>query len=41
QVSRKIGLPFTLIFAILMLTTFLPELATYLPDLLMPDTFAE
>ncbi len=41
QVSRKIGLPFTLIFAILMLTTFRPELATYLPDLLMPDAFAD
>jgi C4-dicarboxylate transporter DctM subunit len=41
QVSRKIGLPFTLIFAILMLTTFRPELATYLPDLLMPAAIAD
>ena len=38
QVSRKIGLPFMLIFAILMLTTFFPELAVYLPDTLMPTT---
>jgi C4-dicarboxylate transporter DctM subunit len=36
QVSRKIGLPFFLMFAILILTTFVPELATYLPDLFMP-----
>jgi len=36
QVSRKIGLPFILIFAILMLTTFVPELVTYLPDMFIP-----
>ncbi len=36
QVSRKIGLPLTLIFAILMLTTFWPELVTYLPDMFIP-----
>lgn len=38
QVSRKIGLPFMLIFTILMLTTFFPELAVHLPDALMPTT---
>lgn len=36
QVSRQIGLPLGLIIAILILTTFLPQLVTYLPDLLMP-----
>ena len=37
QVSRKIGLPLALIFAILMLTTFFPGLATFLPNLFMPN----
>ena len=41
QVSRKIGLPFALIFAILMLTTFFPELATYLPDIFIPNVIPD
>ncbi len=36
QVSRKIGLPFLLMIAILLLATLLPETVTFLPDLLMP-----
>lgn len=40
QVSRKIGLPLALIFAILMLTTFFPGLATYLPDVFMPNVIS-
>jgi len=41
QVSRKIGLPFSLIFAILMLTTIWPELVTYLPDLFLPNVIID
>jgi len=41
QVSRKIGMPFTLIFAILMLTTIWPELVTYLPDLFLPNVIID
>lgn len=41
QVSRKIGLPLMLIFAILILTTFWPELALYLPNLFMPDALPD
>jgi len=41
QVSRKIGLPFFLLFAILILTTFVPELATYLPDVFMPKAILD
>ncbi len=41
QVSRKIGLPLFLIFAILILTTFVPELATYLPDVFMPKAIPD
>ena len=41
QVSRKIGMPFVLIFAILMLTTIWPELVTYLPDLFMPNVIID
>jgi len=37
QVSRKIGMPFALMFAVLILTTFLPELVTFLPDVFMPN----
>ena len=36
QVSRKIGMPFLLMIAILLLATVLPEIVTFLPDLLMP-----
>jgi C4-dicarboxylate transporter DctM subunit len=35
QVSRKIGLPFMLMLAILMLATLVPKTVTLLPDLLM------
>ena len=38
QVSRKIGMPFLLMIAILLLATVLPEIVTFLPDLLMPTT---
>ena len=41
QVSRKIGMPFALIFAILMLTTIWPELVTYLPDLFMANVIID
>ena len=41
QVSRKIWLPFFLLFAILILTTFVPELATYLPDVFMPKAIPD
>ncbi len=36
DVSKKIGLPFVLMIAVLMLATLWPEVATFLPDLLMP-----
>lgn len=36
QVSRKIVLPLLLILAVLLLTTAVPGMATFLPDLLMP-----
>ena len=36
QVSRKIVLPLMLILAVLLLTTAVPGMATFLPDLLMP-----
>jgi C4-dicarboxylate transporter DctM subunit len=38
QVSRKIGMPFLLMIAVLILATLLPETITLLPDLLMPPT---
>ena len=38
QVSRKIGMPFMLMIAILLLATMLPAIVTFLPDLLMPTT---
>ncbi len=40
QVSRKIGLPFLLMIAVLILATLLPELVTFLPDLFMPTLTA-
>lgn len=40
QVSRKIGLPFLLMIAILILATLLPEMVTFLPDLFMPPLTA-
>jgi C4-dicarboxylate transporter DctM subunit len=36
QVSRKLGMPFLLMIAILLLATVLPGIVTFLPDLLMP-----
>lgn len=36
DVSKKIGLPFLLMLAVLVLATLWPKLATFLPDLLMP-----
>jgi len=36
QVSRKIGLPFLLMIAILLLSSLMPTVVTFLPDLLMP-----
>ena len=41
QVSRKIGMPFLLMVAVLLLATLLPEIVTFLPDLLMPTLFSE
>lgn len=38
QVSRKIGLPFLLMIAVLILATLVPETVTFLPDMLMPPT---
>lgn len=40
QVSRKMGLPFVLMMAVLILATLLPEVVTFLPDLLMPPLTA-
>lgn len=40
QVSRKIGLPFALMVAVLILATLWPAMITFLPDLLMPTTAA-
>jgi len=41
QVSRKIGMPFLLMVAVLLLATLLPEIVTFLPDLLMPTLVSE
>ena len=41
QVSRKIGMPFLLMVAVLLLATLLPEIVTFLPDLLMPTIVSE
>ena len=38
QVSRKIGLPLMLMIVILMLTTLVPGIVTFLPDLFMAPT---
>ena len=38
QVSRKIGLAFILMIAVLLLTTLVPATVTYLPDLFMPTS---
>ena len=39
QVSSKIILPLSFMLVILILTTFFPELVTFLPDALMPKSF--
>lgn len=41
QVSRKIGLPFLLMIGVLLLATLLPEIVTFLPDMLMPTLVSE
>ena len=41
QVSRKIGLPFILMIAVLLLTTAVPEVVTFIPDMFMDSRGSE